>query len=229
MLRHTPDSLPSHAPSNLRCFSCHLRDGAQAGSFPLVGVYSRFPQYRPRNGLVNLIEDRVNDCFERSLNGTALPPGGREMRDIVAYLAFISRGIPPPGEVAGMGFRSYGHLAPDTGRGRTLFQEACARCHGGQGEGTGLAPALWGAKSFNIGAGLARLYSAASFIKDNMPNDRVVVLSDQQAIDVAAYVLAQPRPDFAGKDHDWPNGDPPPDVAYPTRAGRTGKPAPPKP
>jgi len=229
LLRHTPDSLPSNAPSGLRCFSCHLRDGAQAGAFPLVGVYSRFPQYRTRNAMINLIEDRVNDCFERSLNGTALPAGGRDMRDIVAYLAFISRGISPPGEVAGMGFRDYGHLTPDTTQGRSLFQETCTRCHGGQGEGTSLAPPLWGPRSFNIGAGLARLYSAASFIKDNMPNDRVVTLNDQQAVNVAAYMLAQPRPDFARKAEDWPNGDPPPDVAYPTRVARTGKPAPPPP
>ena len=86
------------------------------------------------------------------------------------------------------------------------------------GQGTPAGPPLWGPKSYNIGASMARLRTAASFIKYNMPNDRAVVLSDQQAADVAAYVVSRPRPDFTPKDRDWPRGDPPPDVAYPIKA-----------
>jgi thiosulfate dehydrogenase len=225
LLAHTGDSLPSHVGSDLRCFSCHLREGTQAGALPLVGVYSRFPQYRSRNGLVNLLEDRINDCFERSLNGTALPRDGREMRDIVAYFAFISRGIAPPGEVPGGSLPTLTPLRPDTTRGRAIFAEVCSRCHGGNGEGTPLAPPLWGPRSFNIGAGMARLRTAAAFIRENMPNDRAVTLTDQQAFDVAGYVGSRPRPDFARKADDWPEGNPPPDVAYPTR-GAARKPPP---
>jgi thiosulfate dehydrogenase len=204
--------------SELRCFSCHLKDGTQGGALPLVGAYSRFPQYRARNDLVNLLEDRINDCFERSLNGTALPRDGPEMREIIAYLAFLSRGIAPPGEVAGMGVPQLTPLSPDTARGRRIFAETCVRCHGVEGGGTALAPPLWGPRSFNIGAGMARLRTAAGFIRENMPNDRAVTLTDQQAFDVAAYVMARPRPDFARKADDWPRADPPPDVAYATRA-----------
>ena len=220
LLADTRDSLPGYAGSALRCFSCHLQEGTQVSSLPLVGVYSRFPQYRSRNGLVNLLEDRINDCFERSLNGKALPRDGRDMRDIVAWMAWISRGIPPPGELP---VTSLGMLEPpaeggDTARGRATFARDCARCHGPDGQGTSLAPPLWGPRSFNIGAGMARLRTAAAFIRYNMPNDRVVTLTDRQAYDVAAYLVSRPRPDFARKELDWPNGDPPPDVAYPTRA-----------
>lgn len=226
LLRHTPDSLPDHVASDLRCFSCHLSEGAQGGALPLIGVYSRFPQYRSRNALVNLLEDRINDCFERSLNGKALPRDGPEMRDLMAYFAFISRGVPPPGELPGGGIRMLDPLPPDTTAGARLFRETCARCHGADGAGTALAPPLWGSRSFNVGAGMARLRTAAAFIRYNMPNDRAVVLSDQQAHDVAAYILSQPRPDFARKALDWPRGDPPDDVAYPTRAGRKAPPPP---
>jgi thiosulfate dehydrogenase len=76
---------------------------------------------------------------------------------------------------------------------------------------------------------MARLRTAAAFIRYNMPNDRAVELNDQQAFDVAAYVVSRPRPDFARKAADWPKGDPPPDVAYPTRAAArrdTVKPSP---
>lgn len=229
LLAHTPDSLPDFSGSSLRCFSCHLREGTQPGALPLVGVYSRFPQYRPRNALVNLLEDRINDCFERSQNGKALPRDGPEMRQIVAYLAFMSQGIPPPGLVPGAGLRMLPRLTPDTARGRTTFEATCTRCHGSDGAGTPLAPPLWGPRSFNVGAGMARLFTAASFIRDNMPNDRAATLTDQQAFDVAAYMLSQPRPDFARKGEDWPNGDPPPDAAYPTRAATLRASAPPRP
>ena len=228
LLRNTRDSLPHNVGSDLRCFSCHLRDGAQPGAAPLVGVYSRFPQYRARTGAVILIEDRVNDCFERSLNGTAIPADGPEMRDIVAYLAFISRGVPPPGLFPGTGVRTLDPLPADSVRGRAVFAAVCARCHGPSGRGTPLAPPVWGPSSFNIGAAFARLRVAAAFIRDNMPVDRAVTLTDQQAFDVAAFLVSRPRPDFALKVNDWPNGDVPPDVSYPTRSGRR-TPAKPKP
>ena len=218
LLANTRESLPSKVGSDLRCFSCHLREGTQAGALPLIGVYSRFPQYRSRNGLVNLLEDRINDCFERSLNGTALPRDGREMREIVAYLAFMSRGIGPPGEVPGGNLPTLAPRQPDTTRGRAVFTEVCSRCHGQSGEGSPLAPPLWGSRSFNIGAGMARLRTAAAFVRENMPNDRAVTLTDQQAFDVAGFLVSRPRPDFARKAEDWPEGNQPPDVAYPTRA-----------
>jgi len=229
LLRNTRDSLPAQVGSDLRCFSCHLGEGTQANALPFTGVYSRFPEYRPRNGLVNLLEDRINDCFERSLNGKALPREGREMRDLIAYFAFVSRGIAPPGDLPGIRLRALEPLPADTARGGVLFAGICARCHGADGAGTALAPPLWGPRSFNIGAGLARLRSAAAFIRDNMPNDRAVTLTDQQAFDIAGYLVSRPRPDFARKAEDWPAGDPPPDVAYPTQGVLRKKTAPTRP
>lgn len=224
LFRHTKDSLPGHVANVLRCFSCHMEEGTKAGGLPLVGVYSRFPQYRSRNAIINLIEDRVNDCFERSMNGKPLQRDGRDMRDMIAFMAFLSRGIAPPGELPGVGLRQMPPLEPDTARGREVFQSTCSRCHGADGLGTPVAPPLWGQQSYSLGAGMARLRTAAAFIRDNMPNDRAVELNDQQALDVAAYMVSRPRPDFARKAEDWPLGDPPPDVAYPTRAASGRKP-----
>jgi thiosulfate dehydrogenase len=67
---------------------------------------------------------------------------------------------------------------------------------------------------------MARLRTAASFIRYNMPYDLPGTLGDQEAFDVAAYVNSHPRPDLAGKENDWPNGDAPPDAPYPTRASK---------
>lgn len=224
LLAATRDSLPAHVGNKLRCASCHLDDGRRASALPLVGVYGRFPQYRSRNDAVNLIEDRINDCFERSMNGTALRYDSQDMRDMVAYLAFLSRGVPVGADAPAQGSPATPPLVGDTARGAAEFAQNCVRCHGAHGEGTAVATPLWGAGSFNIGAGMARPRTAASFIKRNMPYGSPT-LTDQQAADVAAYVDSRPRPDFRGKEKDWPRGDAPPDVAYRTLAA-TAKTAP---
>ena len=75
-------------------------------------------------------------------------------------------------------------------------------------------PALWGPRSFNIGAGMARLSNAAGFVKVNMPVGQENTLDNGEALDVAAYFTRQPHPDFPAKFHDWPKGDKPSDVPY---------------
>ena len=222
LLVATRDSLPGHVGNRLRCSSCHLDAGRRA-SASWVGVFARYPQYRSRSNSVETIEYRINDCFRRSMNGKALPADGPDMRDIVAYLAFLSAGVavgPPQSSGSGRLAR-WGALTADTAAGARAYGQSCARCHGARGDGTALAPPLWGPQSYNIGAGMARVRTAAAFIRDNMPFDAPGSLTDQQAVDLAAYVNAQPRPDFPDKIRDWPNGDAPPDAAYRTfGAGR---------
>jgi thiosulfate dehydrogenase len=220
LLLNTRDSLPHHVGGALQCVSCHPDAGRKAGAMPWVGVYARYPQYRSRSATVALIEDRVNDCFVRSMNGKALDPAGADMRDIVAYMAFLSRGVPVGAKVAGQGLTMLPVTKGDSARGAALFPVTCARCHGPGGEGSAIYPPLWGARSFNIGAGMARVRTAAAFIRHNMPFDQPGTLTDQQAIDLAAFVTSQPRPDLAGKEKDWPRGGAPPDVPYRTLRAR---------
>jgi thiosulfate dehydrogenase len=210
----TRDSLPRNVGNSLRCASCHLDGGLRRDGMPWVGSYARFPQYRPRSGKVDLIEDRINDCLERSMNGSRLNPAGRDMRDIVAYFAFLSTGIPVGAEMEGQGFPRLAPLRGDPARGLSVFASTCARCHGANGQGTTLAPPLWGRRSYNVGAGMARINTAASFIHAMMPIDRAQQLTPQQAFDVASYINTRPRPDFPRKIHDWPRGGKPPDADY---------------
>ena len=223
LLAFTRDSLPRHVGNRLQCVSCHPDNGTRPDVMPWVGVYARFPQYRARVGGIQLIEDRVNDCFKRSMNGRPLIPESRDMRDIVAYLAFLSSGYPVFAQVARQSFPRIGPLAGDTTRGAATFVAKCIVCHGADGAGTEVFPALWGPGSFNIGAGMARLQTAAAFIKVAMPQTAPGSLTDQEAYDLAAYITSRPRPDFPGKELDWPRGDPPADVAYPTAAASSRK------
>ena len=216
IMTHTRDSLPAYVGANLSCTSCHLDEGRRPDAARLAGVVARYPKYMDRTGAVVPIEDRVNYCFTRSLAGSRLPPDSREMQDIVAYLALISQGVPTGAHVPGEGMPAMSPHTGDSTRGRALYGENCARCHGEDGGGMGPIPAVWGARSFSIGASMARQERAASFIRHNMPFDRPGILTDQQAFDIAAYITSMPRPDSPGKENDWPNGGAPADVPYGT-------------
>ena len=221
----TAESLPGHVATapRLRCVSCHLDEGRRANGSPWVGVSARFPQYSGRAARVITLEDRINGCFRRSMNGKPLAVDSADMRDIVAFFTFLSRGVRVGDTVPGQGLPKLPVTQGDSAAGHRLFAATCVRCHGPDGHGTGVAPPLWGPGSFNIGAGMARVRTAAAFIRYNMPFDRPGTLTDQQAFDIASYVTAQPRPDLPGKENDWPRGNPPPDAAYHTTAAPAGR------
>jgi thiosulfate dehydrogenase len=224
LLTHTRDSLPAYVGGNLNCTSCHLDEGRRPNAAPLVGVFARFPKFMDRSGAVVPLEDRINYCFTRSLAGSKLPPDSREMQDIVAYLAFISRGVPTGSHVRGESMPQLPKLVGDSSRGIKLFTDNCVRCHGSNGAGMGPIPALWGPKSFSIGASMARQERAASFIKHNMPFDHPGTLTFQQAFDIAAYITGMSRPDSPGKESDWPAGGTPADVPYDTKGHKAFRP-----
>ena len=224
LLTHTRDSLPRYVGSNLSCTSCHLDEGRRANAAPLAGVFARYPRFIDRAAAVVPLEDRVNYCFTRSLAGSRLPNDSREMQDIVAYLAYISRDVPVGRHVPGEGMPKMPSLTGDSTRGHVVFTETCATCHGADGAGVGPAAALWGPRSFSIGASMARTERAASFIRHNMPFDRPGTLSDQQAFDVASYITAMSRPDMPGKERDWPEGGAPDDVPYDTKGRVAARP-----
>jgi thiosulfate dehydrogenase len=221
LVTQTDTLLPANTGAALRCTSCHLQGGTVAGAGPWVGLPAVFPEHRTRNDRVNTLEQRINDCFERSVNGRPLDPTSPEMSAIVAYMTWLSQGVPIGVPVEGRGFP---HLVDppeaDPTRGAAVYAARCAACHGADGDGRDgpdgrmLFPPLWGDRSFNIAAGMARLDTAAAFVKANMPLGQGGTLTDQEAVDVAAYFTTQDRPDFAGKATDWPRGGRPRDARY---------------
>lgn len=219
LLRHTPDSLPEYAKSNLRCVSCHLADGTRPEASPLTGAHARYPRYLGRTGGVVDLAERVNYCITRSLAGNSLPTRSREMQDILAYLWFLSRDIPTGARLA-----SADGLAPlvdtipgDSARGKAIYEVQCQLCHGEDGGGAvPPAPALWGPQSYSIGASMAREERAAAFIKHNMPLQAPGSLTDEEAWHLARYINSHPRPDSPGKERDFPNGGADPFTPYDT-------------
>jgi len=219
LVTETGKSLPAHVGNGLNCSNCHLGAGTTPGAARYVGLWGVFPEYRSRGGRINSLQERVNDCFERSMNGKALAFDGKEMNAILMYIKWLSSGVPVGSNVVGRGMGKVDtNLKPDPVKGRQVYADKCLSCHAAQGEGMKnpaggyLFPPLWGEASFNIGAGLARTYTAAGFIKHNMPLAQGGTLSDQEAVDVAEFMTHQPRPAFAGAKNDYAKGNKPKDA-----------------
>jgi len=224
----THEMLPRNVGNALNCASCHLNAGTVANGSPYIGISAFFPSYAARAGRVITLEDRINGCFLRSMNGKPLPLDSKEMKAMVAYFDWMKRETRPEDKVEGRGVGKIDQsIVPNVENGKKIYAAQCALCHGNDGEGIRNAggkwvyPPLWGDESFNIGAGMARTYTAAAFVKRNMPIAFHAGfplgqggLSDQEAVDVAEYFTHMPRPDFAGKVKDWPKDKKPADARY---------------
>lgn len=204
------------ASNGMNCQNCHLDAGAKPWGNNYFGVAALYPKFRARSGGMESIAKRVNDCFQRSLNGKGIDSTSKEMKAIIAYMEWLGTNIPKGMKVGGTGIRDIAFLdrAADPEKGKTLYQEKCIACHLVDGNGmknpaTGgyTFPPLWGKNSYNSGAGLFRLSRLAGYIYDNMPQGSTYQarqLSEEQAWDLAAYINTRERPGFDNS-KDWPD------------------------
>jgi thiosulfate dehydrogenase len=204
---HTQEFAKAYVGNALNCTNCHLDAGLNPNAASFVGLSLVYPEYQQRVARTLTLADRINECFERGLNGRALPADSSKLRAVVSYIEWLSREIPPGSRIPWRGIpRITASRKPDLAIGKKVFLKKCSFCHGTDGMGTMAAPPLWGPRSYNIGTDMARVSVAAAFIKANMPRSWGWSLSDDQAFDVAAYINSQPRPDFSGEKFDWPKG-----------------------
>lgn len=211
-----PEGSVDQISNGMNCQNCHLEAGGKSFGNNFAVVSNSYPKYRARSGTMETLEKRVNDCFERSLNGKALPENSRELKSIAAYMKWIGTDVKPGETPEGAGLANVGFLdrKADPERGEKGYAQYCASCHAADGQGMKVPgqkefqfPPLWGPYSYNTGAGLYRLSNFARFVHDNMPlgaSHENVIISEEEAWDIAAYVNSMPRPE---KDltHDWPD------------------------
>ncbi|TWU66660.1 Cytochrome c [Crateriforma conspicua] len=190
----------------LACRSCHLDGGTHPKAASFLNVATAYPAWSPREQRVITLEDRALNCFMRSMNGTRPPNGSEVSVAITTYITWLSKG-----ETMAMNpSRPLGpnHVRPlaidpsaaNLERGETLYADHCAYCHGQAGEGGDDGPPVWGDESYNDGAGLARNAKLASWLKVAMPLDDPY-LTEQQSLDVAAYINSHSRPKFILEEH----------------------------
>ncbi|WP_201739155.1 c-type cytochrome [Flavisphingopyxis soli] len=194
--------------NGVACASCHLDSGRRANSAPMWAAWVAYPKYRSKNKQINTMEDRIKGCFTYSMNAQASksggpPPAGHAVyKDLETYMHWLATGAPTGANMPGAGYPTLEKtsLGYEPARGQKVFVAKCAACHGADGagqldiNGRIVFPPLWGPNSFNWGAGMARVNTAAGFIKANMPLGQGSSLTDQQAWDVAAYIDSQERP-----------------------------------
>ncbi len=201
LITDTAREAPAHVGNGLACRNCHLDAGRKAGAAPLWAAFVNFPAFRKKNAEINSFQKRVQDCFLYSMNGDPPALGSRELLAIESYAAFMARGLPSGESPVGRGFPKVAApaLPPDDARGAAVYAEQCAACHGEDGagqivDGVQAFPPLWGARSYNWGAGMATIDKAAAFIHANMPQGNEGSLTPQAAWDVAHFIDGKLRP-----------------------------------
>lgn len=202
--------------NGMNCQNCHL----QAGTAPLGNNYSAvastYPKMRARSGTEEDITKRINDCFERSLNGQGLERNSKEMIAMAAYINWVGKDV-PKGEIpVGAGLYEVPAMdrPADPIKGKLVYDNQCQSCHAADGKGMSrpdgkgyIYPPLWGENSYNHGAGLYRLSRFAGYVRANMPLGATFenpIISDEEAWDVAAYVNSMDRP-TKDLSKDWPD------------------------
>lgn len=211
---------PKYVGNGLACTSCHFQGGTQLGMLGLVGVARKYPEFESRSGHEVTLPERLQSCFVRSLNGKAPSEDSAVLRNLLDYVEYLSEGV---SKEQSMEWRDLDWIPAseripiaqlDPRVGRELFDKNCSACHGKTGKGDAWAPPLWGDRSYNDGAGLARVYTLAGFLYRAMPLSAPNSLTIPEAQQVAAYIDAMPRPAYSEKSLDYPKGDIPIDAVY---------------
>src|SRR5580704_19073934 len=170
----TESLMKPYVRAQMSCAACHLAGGTQTRGGIFIGLYGRFPQWNKRAHRVIALQDRIAECFLYSMNGKAPAYNSKAMIAIVAYIAWLSRGTPIGAkQTASDSFVvPLPSASPSVARGKTLYEHRCAECHQAGGGGVGsVYPPLWGARSFNQGAGMAHIDRMTGFVRYNMPQN----------------------------------------------------------
>ncbi len=209
--------------NKLNCASCHLRGsdgkpGTADGISSFTGTATAFPAYSKREKSIQTLQDRINNCFMRSMNGKRPIIDSKASMAMYAYVTWLSTGMsmkmnekaPLSPHNMKLWPKSFKHFAKIQKKathknyvnGKKLFAQKCATCHGINGAGLGTFPPLWGKNikgewlSYNTGAGMSKLNKGAAWVQSNMPLGQGGSLKNQEAADIVLYMNAQPRADF---------------------------------
>jgi thiosulfate dehydrogenase len=190
----TPKYASEYVGNKLACSDCHIQSGTAAYAAPMVNLAGLFPMFNKRAGRIISLHNRIQECFSRSEAGKPLPEDSLQMKELVAYIDWLSRDEVKGQTYRGRGFVKLPALTGDPVRGRAIYASQCAGCHGSDGAGVPpILPAVWGNDSYNDGAGMNNPVKMAAFVEHNMPQNHPGSLTSQQAYDVATYIHTMPR------------------------------------
>ncbi len=206
-----PNGTVGHYLGNkMNCTNCHLDAGTKPFGYNFFSTHARYPQYRGRENQILTLGQRINNCIERPHSGTPMPLDSKEIVAIVCYIKWLGGNTTVGKHVKGDdGLElQYPNRPADPNQGAAIYATHCTECHGKDGQGqwngdssTYIYPPLWGKYSYQVGSSPHRVLKMARFVKGNMPFNKAMwnhpILTDEQAIDVAAFVnddRIHPRP-----------------------------------
>jgi len=206
--------------NKLTCSSCHIDGGKTSTIGTLIGTATVFPAYSAREKTVQALQDRINNCFMRSMNGKRPIIDSKASIAMAAYVTWLSQGLPMKMNSAKPVTPYFDATWPDKAvlplikaathenylHGQAVYTKRCAACHGDDGQGSEAFPPLWGKDAYNTGAGMSKLNKMASWVEQNMPKGDAN-LTRQEAVDVTLYVDAQQHTDFDLKTHLLPQSE----------------------
>lgn len=198
--------------NDLKCSNCHLQGGKAKTLGTFIGTATAFPAYSPREKTVQTLQNRINNCFMRSMNGKRPIIDTEASVAMATYVTWLSTGLPimqngkkPVNPFYTDAWWGKGWVLPmikaadvsNYDNGKKLYTEKCASCHQADGQGLASAnfPPIWGDRSYNTGAGLSKPEKLPTYLLYNMPMGNAN-LTKQEAVDISIYVNSQPRPDF---------------------------------
>ena len=133
-----PKGLLSQNGNGMSCQNCHLDAGTKPYGNNLGAVSSTYPKYLPRSGSVVSVAQKINECFSRSLNGTPIDTTSKEMQAYIAYIKWLGTTFDKDKKLTGSGgikAPRFIDRAANPDKGRQVYEQNCARCHGKDGQG----------------------------------------------------------------------------------------------
>ena len=169
------------------------------------------------------------DCGINCAGQGHLPVGSEEMLALNAWVKTVTNGIYDNegilipelklrvnnGKIPGARVPTFARVGSDAGfkadltAGKRTYERVCASCHGKSGEGkwsdtSGYSvPPVAGPASYSKAGGPYMTPVIAAFIQRQMPLAKPGSLSEQDALNVAAYINALPRESRWWQDYYW--------------------------
>ncbi|KAF2407261.1 hypothetical protein PSAN_41900 [Pseudomonas antarctica] len=150
---------PQFVGNGLNCSNCHLDQGRLANSAPLWGAYPMYPAYRKKNDKVNTFAERLQGCFQFSMNGGTPPAADSpQITALSVYAYWLASKAPLGVELPGRGYPDVAQPAKgyNLGQGAEVYQGQCAVCQAPRGRGrrsvTATSCRRYGVRTPTIGA-----------------------------------------------------------------------------
>lgn len=214
LMLHTSRRVGNRAPdqskrmnwNSLNCVNCHQAGasglpGTKQFALALVNAVNDYPRFDTKSGKIISLEQRALGMFGAApVKMTVDKP---EFQAIMAYLRWLSAGARSERAMVGVGLMPMQAInrSADPTKGKVLFANKCASCHGADAQGQRqpdfekgagyLFPPLAGSDTYDNAGHMFAVPLLARYIHASMPLGTQASkpqLSPAQALDIAAYI-----------------------------------------